>query len=125
MLPEGLITQTEKKTETTYAKQIVVASGSVLQNDWQNGQPLPCGYDRYSKMQFGNRDFFLNSLLWLTDQTGLVNLRQKTIPLRLLNTTLVNEKRNIYTVYAIVLPLLCLAITAMAVLTTRRFKYKH
>lgn len=125
MLPEGLITQTEKKTETAYAKQIIVASGSILQNDWQNGQPLPCGYDRYSKMQFGNRDFFLNSLLWLTDQTGLVNLRQKTIPLRLLNTTLVNEKRNIYTVYAIVLPLLCLAITAMAVLTTRRFKYKH
>ncbi len=125
MMPDSLIATSEKVTQTDHAKQIVVASGSILQNEWQNGQALPCGYDRYSKMQFGNRDFFLNALFWLTDQSGLVNLRQKTIPLRLLNTTAVNEKKNIYTVYAIALPLLCLALTAAVVLTTRRMRYRH
>ena len=125
MMPDSLIATAEKVTQTDHAKQIVVASGSILQNEWQNGQVLPCGYDRYSKMQFGNRDFFLNALFWLTDQSGLVNLRQKTIPLRLLNTTAVNEKKNIYTVYAIALPLLCLALTAGIVLTTRRMRYRH
>lgn len=125
MMPQGLVADTAKLNETTYAKQVVVASGTIFQNDWQNNQPLPCGYDRYSKMQFGNRDFFLNALFWLADDTGLINLRQKTIPLRLLNTTLVNEKKNIYTVYALVLPLVFLALMAVVVFLLRRMRYEH
>ncbi len=125
MMPQGLIADTVQLKETAYSKQVVVASGTVFQNDWQNNRPLPCGYDRYSKMQFGNRDFFLNTLFWLTDDSGLINLRQKAIPLRLLNTALVNGKKNIYTVYALVLPLVCLALTAVVVMLLRRMRYEH
>ena len=67
-------------------RQIVVACGSIIRNDWQQGEPLPAGYDRYSGLQFGNRDFVTNAVLYLADDEGLINLRQKEIALRLINT---------------------------------------
>lgn len=125
MVPQGITASDDKSSESVPTKQVFIASGSVLQNDWQNNQPLPCGYDRYSKMQFGNRDFFVNALSWLADDMGLINLRQKSIPLRLLNTTLVNQNKNIYTVYALLLPLLLLGLTAALVFSVRRVRYKQ
>ncbi len=123
MIPEGVIDTREKLPQSTQTKQVWVSCGSVIRNDWQNGQPLPVGYDRYSKVQFGNRDFLVNALLYLTDDTGLINLRQKTIPLRMLN-----EQRNTATLtmnqlISILLPLGLLAIVGVTTIYTRKKKY--
>ncbi len=123
MIPEGLIDTREKLSQSAPTKQVWVSCGSVIRNDWQNGQPLPVGYDRYSKVQFGNRDFLVNALLYLTDDTGLINLRQKTIPLRMLN-----EQRNTTTltknqIISILLPLCLLAIVGVVTTYTRKKKY--
>ncbi len=123
MIPEGVIDTREKLPQSTQTKQVWVSCGSVIRNDWQNGQPLPVGYDRYSKVQFGNRDFLINALLYLTDDTGLINLRQKTIPLRMLN-----EQRNTATLtmnqlISILLPLGLLAIVGVTTIYTRKKKY--
>ncbi len=123
ILPEGVIDTREKLSQSAPTKQVWVSCGSVIRNDWQNGQPLPVGYDRYSKVQFGNRDFLVNALLYLTDDTGLINLRQKTIPLRMLN-----EQRNTTTltknqIISILLPLCLLAIVGVVTTYIRKKKY--
>ncbi len=46
MIPEGVIDTREKLPQSTQTKQVWVSCGSVIRNDWQNGQPLPAGYDR-------------------------------------------------------------------------------
>ena len=33
-------------------------------------------------MQFSNRDFVTNAVLWLTDSEGLISLREKSVALR-------------------------------------------
>ena len=106
------------------AKQIIVASGSVIRNEWQGGEPLPVGYDRYSRMQFGNRDFLTNAVLYLADDEGLIALRGKEVALRLINTERAYKQRALIQTLSILLPILLLAITGLSVLLIRRKRYQ-
>ncbi len=123
MLPEGLKETESKRVESIPTRQVWVASGSVIRNEVQNGQPLPLGYDRYSRTQFGNRDFILNTMLYLTDEDGLINLRQKTIPLRMLNKQALQKAGTRVTVISIILPILLLAIVGGITFGIRKKKY--
>ena len=104
-------------------RQIVVAAGSTIRNDWQQGQPLPLGYDRYTQMQFGNRDFMVNAVLHLTDDEGWLQLRKKEFTLRLINDQRARQSRVIAQVISIVIPLTLLAIVGAIMLIIRRKKY--
>ena len=112
---------TIKRSEHT--KQIVVAAGSTIRNEWQQGQPLPLGYDRYTKMQFGNRDFMVNAVLYLTDDQGWMQLRQKEFTLRLINNQRAQQTRIHAQVASIVIPLLLLAAIGGVVIGIRKKKY--
>ncbi len=123
MPPEGISEATEKLTESKPTKQIVVASGSVISNDIQQGQPLPAGYDRYSHIQFSNRDFIVNSVLWLTDYSNLLDLRQKSIPLRMLNANTVKNGITLIAFCGLGLPLLLLFAAGIIIFIARKRKY--
>lgn len=112
---------TIKRSEHT--KQIVVAAGSTIRNEWQQGQPLPLGYDRYTKMQFGNRDFMVNAVLYLTDDQGWMQLRQKEFTLRLINNQRAQQTRIHAQVASIVIPLLLLAAIGGVIIGIRKKKY--
>ena len=123
LTPESVVQKGDKLTVSTQAKQIVVASGSVISNDLQQGQPLPAGYDRYSRMQFANRDFVLNSVLWLSGYADILSLRQKTIPLRMLNKTQLQSGLTLSVTLSLILPLLILAIAGVTVQLLRKHRY--
>jgi ABC-2 type transport system permease protein len=104
----------------------VVAAGSVIRNEWQQGRPLPLGYDRYTQMQFGNRDFIVNAVLYLADEEGWMQLRQKEITLRMINDQRARGSRVTAQVVSILIPLLILAIVGSVVTLTKRKRYiKH
>lgn len=105
------------------SRQVVVASGSVIRNEIQQGKALPAGYDRYSGMQFANRDFLVNAVLYLTDEQGLIPLRQKTIALRLLNDRMAHEQRTQMQLFSTITPVALLAFIGLVVFLIRRYKY--
>ena len=105
------------------SRQVVVASGSVIRNEIQQGKALPAGYDRYSGMQFANRDFLVNAVLYLTDEQGLIPLRQKTIALRLLNDRRAHEQRTQMQLFSTITPVALLAFIGLVVFWIRRYKY--
>jgi len=121
--PEDVVIHQEVVKKSTKTKQVVVAAGSVIRNEWQQGQPLPLGYDRYTHTQFGNRDFIVNAVLYLTDDTGWMSLRQKELTLRLLNDQRAKEKRITAQVVSIIMPLLILALVGCGVLIIRKRRY--
>ena len=121
--PEEVTLTTPLLRESKPTRQIVVAAGSTIRNDWQQGQPLPLGYDRYTQMQFGNRDFMVNAVLHLTDDQGWLQLRQKEFTLRLINDQRARQTRIVAQVISIVIPLALLAIVGGAVLILRRKRY--
>ncbi len=122
--PEGIVESQASKVESPKpTKQIVVASGSIIRNDWQHGEALPVGYDRYSNMQFGNRDFLTNAVLYLADDEGIINLRQKEVALRLINTEQAYSQRGLIQAISILAPIILLAILGASVILLRRRQY--
>ena len=124
MIPEGVmhtdIIKAGKKT-----RQVVIGSGSILLNEMQKGQVLPMGYDRYSGMQFSNRDFAANAVLWLTDSEGLISLREKSVVLRLLNDKRAHDKRKQIQTISTILPVAILALIGGTVFVVRKRKYEY
>lgn len=123
MMPDSVRGNITKRATSCYTKQIVIGCGSVLRNETQQGQTLPCGFDRYTQMQFANRDFIINAILYLADDEGLINLRKKTVTMRLLNDRKARENRTQLQVLTILLPLLILALVAAVYLPLRKYKY--
>lgn len=121
--PEGVELHAPLRKQSEATKQVVVAAGSTIRNEWQQGQPLPLGYDRYTQTQFGNRDFMVNAVLYLTDDTGWMSLRQKQITLRLINDQRAREARITAQVISIIIPLLILSLVGIGVTIVRRQKY--
>ncbi|HOM41851.1 MAG TPA: gliding motility-associated ABC transporter substrate-binding protein GldG, partial [Bacteroidales bacterium] len=84
-------------TESKPAKMIVIADRDIIRNEVRrtaSGEmPLPLGQDRYTMQTFGNRDFLINCVNYLTDDIGLMELRSRELKLRLLDKKLINEKR--------------------------------
>jgi len=123
IIPDSLKSQRPMLTEGI-SRQIVVAAGSIAGNEWQDGQPLPAGFDRYSKTQFGNRDFLVQSVLWLTDDCDLLSLRQRQVSLRLINDKKAYANRPFIQSVSIIAPILMLILIGSVVIVTRRFKYR-
>ena len=123
MVPEGVETDEPVRKSGVRTRQVVIGSGSVLLNELQKGQALPMGYDRYSGMQFSNRDLAANAVLWLTDSEGLIALREKSVALRLINDRRAHEKRTQVQVISTVSPVAILALIGGIVYIIRRKKY--
>ena len=124
--PESIVASAPTRKASVPTRQIVVAAGSAIRNEWQQNQPLPVGYDRYTKTQFGNRDFMLNAVLYLTDNEGWLQLRQKEITLRLLNDKRAQTARIQAQVMSMVIPLAILGLLGGVIVLMKKRKYvKH
>ena len=121
--PESIVEAAPVRKKSVLTRQIVVAAGSAIRNEWQHNQPLPLGYDRYTKTQFGNRDFMLNAVLYLTDNEGWLQLRQKEITLRLINDQRAQIARVKAQVMSMVIPLAILGLLGGVIVVVKKRKY--
>lgn len=115
----------KERSEPT--QMIVVSDGDFIKNQVQstpNGPvSLPCGYDRYTRQQFGNRDFVLNAINYLCDDNNLLTVRNRDIKLRLLDKTKIDENKTIWQVFNVVVPVLMIIIFALIQAWMRKRKY--
>ena len=124
MVPEGIETDEPIRKTGVRTRQVVIAGGSMLLNETQRNQVLPMGYDRYSGMQFSNRDFAANAVLWLTDSEGLIRLREKSVALRLLNDRRAHQERLKVQLISTICPVAVLLIIGCLVWIIRKWKYE-
>ncbi len=88
-------------------KMIVVGDGDLVINSIdQNEGPLQMGTNMYTKQQYANREFLLNSLEYMVDQSGILETRGKDFTLRLLDKTRYEENKSFWQILNIVLPAL-------------------
>ncbi|MDD2345060.1 MAG: gliding motility-associated ABC transporter substrate-binding protein GldG [Bacteroidales bacterium] len=107
------------------AKMIFVADGDIIKNQVDQQGPLPLGYDRYSKLTFGNKEFLLNAINYLLGDEDLMQVRAREIKLRLLDKTKLSKNKTYWQVFNIVMPLLVIFILALAMLYYRKYKYSR
>jgi ABC-2 type transport system permease protein len=121
--PETVVNDRALLKKSVFTRQVVVAAGSAIRNEWHHNQPLPLGYDRYTKTQFGNRDFMLNAVLYLTDDEGWLQLRQKEITLRLINDQRAQMGRVTAQLVSLAVPVAILFLFGGIFLILKRRKY--
>ncbi len=123
IMPSGIINAKPKRRESLPTRQIVVACGSIIRNEVEKGEALPVGYDRYTQNQFGNRDFLVNAMLYLTDDEGWINLRSKDFTLRMLNRNISRQKRTLMQWVNTGVPIACLLLFGVGFSLYRKRRY--
>ena len=91
------------------AKQVVIADADILTNGVQSSSgPLPMGMIPMEAYQFGNRDFFTNTIAYLNEPEDILAARDKEWIVRTLNQEKIAKYRLYWQVLLTILPLFVL-----------------
>jgi len=104
-------------------KMIVISDGSIIANQLQGNRPLELGFDKWTNAFYGNKEFLLNSVNYLLDDNGLINIRSKEISVPFLDPQKVAEQRIVWQLVNILLPLVLLVLFGIGFTYRRKQKY--
>ena len=96
------------KSESLENKMIVIADGDVGRNQLLKNQPYDLARDKWTNQQFGNKDFLINAVDYLLDDSGLMNLRNKSLQIRMLDKQKAYKERTFWQFLNIIVPLMLL-----------------
>lgn len=105
-------------------KMIVIADGDIVNYNYINKKPVQNGYDQWTQQIYGNKDFLINSINYLLDDGGLINIRSKNIELPLLDEQKVSEKYTISQSITVGVPLVILIIFGFCFTYFRKLRYQ-
>ena len=124
-LPAGM----KPRYESPQTKMMVFSDGNLIANkvhETPKGvQILPLGYDRYAKQTFGNKAFFVNAVQYLCDDSGLMELRTRTVKLRLLDKVKLREEKLKWQLLNLLVPVLFILLFGVVFNFIRRKRYAH
>lgn len=100
------------KAEGKQGKVIICADGDVIVNDvdYKRSAPLPLGYDRVTNQTYGNKDFVMLALDFMTDANGLITARNKEVSIRALDQIQIQENKKFWQGLNLLLPLIIIAL---------------
>lgn len=87
------------------SKMILISDGDIASNQTHKGKPLELGVDKWTQQRYSNKEFLLNAVDFLLDDTGLLKLRSKKVTLPLLNKAQVISERNYWQFFNFFFPL--------------------
>ncbi|GGI57576.1 gliding motility-associated ABC transporter substrate-binding protein GldG [Winogradskyella haliclonae] len=105
------------------AKMIIISDGDVIKNEVQRGRSLQLGFERITGRTFGNKEFLLNAVNYLLDDTGLINIRTKSVDIAFLDSDKVEKQKSTWQFINIALPLLLLGVFGFIFSYFRKRKY--
>ncbi len=125
IVPKGLTNLLATRKQSFKTRQIVVADGGIIRNETvlKDSTRIPLGFDRYMNQQFGNKDFIQNAVLYLADDDGWMQLRNRTLKLRLLNKKMINDDRLTWQLLNVLIPIGLLLIFGIGYQIIRKRKY--
>ncbi len=107
------------------SKMIVIADGDIIRNDidYRSQKKLPLGYDKYTNQTYGNKNFILNCMNYLCDDSGLIGVRARELSLRLLDKKKLKNERLKWQLVNTALPLFLLLVFGIIYNIRRKRKY--
>lgn len=115
---------------STENKMILIADGDMVLNDFSSrqGQTFPMGVNQYTvgtnfEYQFANRDFILNCIEYLVNNTGIMETRNKDFVLRVLDSQKVEKQKTMWQLVNIGLPILLVVLCGFIYQQVRRRKF--
>ncbi len=116
--------QKDFQKEGKPGKMIVISDGDVIKNQLdKNLFPVELGYDQRSGNLYDNKDFLMNCVNYLLDDTGLINIRSKDLNLPLLDKEKVYENYTYIQFITVGLPMITLALFGFIFTFIRKRQY--
>ena len=124
------------KTKSVKTSMIVIADGDIIRNQLAQldyakknnkriGSPLPLGYDQYTNITYGNKQFIDNAISYLIEGEGLIGVRSRELKIRLLDMNKVNGSEITWQLINVVLPSALMIILGIVLAILRKKKYTH
>ncbi|MCW5520374.1 gliding motility-associated ABC transporter substrate-binding protein GldG [Aureitalea sp. L0-47] len=113
----------EDKTISSPTKMVVISDGDVIRNQLDRGRPLELGFDKWTQSFYGNKEFLLNTVNYLLDDSGLINIRTKEIAIPFMDPQKTADTRTKWQVMNLLLPLALLGVFGLLFNYMRRRKY--
>jgi ABC-2 type transport system permease protein len=111
------------KSKSTATKMVVISDGDVIKNKVIRNRPQELGFNQLTGEAFGNKEFLLNTVNYLLDDTGLINIRAKEINITFLDSEKIKDNKGKWQLINIVLPLAILALFGFVFNYLRKKKY--
>jgi len=111
------------KEKASNNKMIVIADGDVARNQILKGKPTDLSRDKWTNQEFGNKDFLINTVDYLLDDSGLINLRNKTLKINTLDKQKAYKERTFWQFLNVILPLNILGVFGLSFHYLRKRKY--
>ena len=96
------------KEKSRENKMIIIADGDVGKNQILKEKPYDLSKDKWTNQQFGNKEFLLNAVDYLLDDSGLIQLRSKSLQIRMLDKQKAFKERSYWQFLNVGLPLILL-----------------
>jgi gliding-associated putative ABC transporter substrate-binding component GldG len=116
------------KENSNNNKMVVISDGDIgknqiLKDDTSKIQPLDLNRDKWTHQQFGNKDFLLNVVDYLLDDVGLIELRNKTLKISILDKQKAFKERLYWQFINVIFPLIFLLFFGFLFFFLRKRKY--
>jgi len=81
------------------------------------------GYDKVARRTWGNKEFLMNTIFYLNDDRGIMQLRNRTIKLRLLDQVKLREQKVFWQWLNVLLPALVMVLFGLVYNLVRKYRY--
>lgn len=129
-VPEGVTPSDVQIIKKSKPGMIFVAGdGDMIRNDVQVSSsgtvPMVLGYDKDTRQTFGNKEFIMNVINYMTDDQGLIELRSREFKIRLLDRARIRtaEMKFKWKIINTVLPVTLVLIFGLGFNYLRKHKY--
>jgi ABC-2 type transport system permease protein len=131
-VPDGVIPSDWKPIHQGKPTSLFVLSdgdipANLVQFDQGAFRAQPLGYDPYTRQTFGNREFLMNVMNYMCDETGIIELRSREFKLRLLNGELISQKQQLlkWKLVNTLLPLILILLAGIAIQAFRKHRFSR
>jgi len=115
------------KDKSVPTKMVVVSDGDIIRNDFDplTQKPYMLGYYKYNKQTFDNKQFILNCIEWLLDDSDIMTARSKDVKLRLLDTERIKPNKLKWQLINIAIPLILLLVFGLVYNFIRKRRFAN
>lgn len=117
------------KEESAPTKMVIVSDGDIIRNlvkeTGGKSYPIPLGTDKwFSKIFYaGNKQFIVNIMNYMLDESGTMIIRNRELELRILDKAKINEEKYFWQFINIVVPISVIILFGIGLAWSRKRKY--
>jgi ABC-2 type transport system permease protein len=126
----GELAEVQKATGQTYlpeakkpGKVLVTGDGDWVLNGTSRQGVLPMGANPFTQYTFANRDFLMNSIDYMTDESGIMATRNREFVMRLLDPKKLEKEAVMWRWINIAIPIILLIFAAFITHLMQRKRY--